>query len=121
MIELRATEYTASSTEMKINAVPTCTCKGALTSLCNNEMFHLITCLAFPTLTTVLPVYITINGTDIPVMTKNGNTLMSDQIRSRHKYCLKYGTNPSHFITEQCLPLSQATASATTLTTPSTT
>lgn len=121
MIELRATGYTVSDTEMKIDAVPTCTCKGALTSLRNNEMFHLITCLAFPALTSVLPVYVTINGNDIPVMTENGNTLMSDQIRSQRRYCLRYGTNPSHFITEQCLPLSQATASVTTLTTPSTT
>lgn len=109
MIELRAGSYTVGSTAFTINAIQTCPCKGTLTRLCNGEQFKLITCLSFPAVTNLVPVYISINGTSYPVLDEFGNTLMSDQIRCRRCYKIVFGTNPKHFIVRQCLCPSQAT------------
>lgn len=115
--ELRASAYDAAATAFTITAVPACACNGAITQLFNGQRFRLITCLAFPAVTTLVPVYIEINGTSYPVLDENGNTLMSDQVRSRRCYNLLFGTNPVHFILKQCSCPSQATPSVVAITT----
>lgn len=116
MIELRASSYTVGSTGFTINAIQTCPCKGTITTLHNGEQFKLITCLSFPAVTTLVPVYIALNGVSYPVLDEFGNTLMSDQIRCRRCYRLTFGTNSKHFIVGQCLCPSQATPSTITAT-----
>lgn len=120
MIELRATEYNVTGTDFTITASPAKCCKTNLTQLCNGQKFCLITCLSFPSVTTLVPVQIEINGNTYPVLDYLGNTLMSDQIRSRRCYKLTFGTYQSHFIVKQCLPPSQATPSCVAATAPST-
>ena len=115
MLELRATSYTSSTSELKIVVTAAKACQSNITTIDNNTAARLVTCVDLPTLTTVLPVFITINGNDIPVFSRNGNTLMSDQIASKRSYTLKYGTTPTHFIVTQCLQTSQATAASTSV------
>lgn len=107
--ELRATAYTVTTSAFTITASPACGCCGPLTRLCNGECFRLITCLAFPTVATLVPVSISIGGTAYPVLDNDGNTLRSDQIRCRKCYKLKFGTSPAHFQVQQELCPSQAT------------
>lgn len=109
MRDLKATSYVVDTTSFVIVATPTCPCAGSLEELCNGECFRLITCLAFPAITTLVPVYIQINGTNYPVLDSLGNTLMSDQIRCRRAYRVAFGTMPNHFIVKQCVLPSQAT------------
>lgn len=117
MRELRATSYTVTASAFTIIASPACTCRESLTQLRNGELFRLITCLAFPAVTTLVPVYISINGTSYPVLDEYGNTLMSDQIRCRRAYRLVFGTKDNHFMIRQCLEPSQATPTYTSITT----
>ena len=115
MIELRAGSYTVGATGFTINAIQSCPCKS-ITKLCNGEYFKLITCLSFPAVTSLVPVFIALNGVSYPVLDEFGNTLMSDQIRCRRCYKLAFGTNPNHFIVKQCLCPSQATPTCVTIT-----
>lgn len=115
MKELRATSYNVEPTAFTIIASPACTCRTSLTQLRNGECFRLITCLAFPAVTTLVPVYLSINGTSYPVLDEFGNTLMSDQIRCRRAYRLTFGTASGHFIVNQCLEPSQATPTYITI------
>ena len=108
MIELKAGSYTVGATGFTINTIQTCPCKP-ITSLKNGECFKLITCLSFPAVTNLVPVFIVLNGVSYPVLDEFGNTLMSDQIRCRRCYRLVFGTNPNHFMIKQCLCPSQAT------------
>ena len=121
MIELRATSYTVGSA-FNITVAPSKCCQS-ISQLCNGECFRLITCLPFPTVTSLLPVTITVNGTAYNVLDQFGNTLNSDQIRCRRAYTLVFGTYNPHFMVKTCLPPSQAAPScvdATSTTTPST-
>ena len=118
MITLKATSYEVSGTELKINVSPICTCKGTITQLCNGEDFKLITCLPFPSVTTLVPVILVLNDVEYPMLTLNGNTLMSDQIRCRQCYRIQFGTYPTHFIVKQCLRPSQAAPTSVSATAP---
>lgn len=114
-IELRATSYTVGSTAFTINAAKACQCNGSINRLDNGEYFELITCLSFPAVTTLVPVFISISGTSYPVLDQYGNILMSDQIRSRRRYKLAFGTNKGHFIVRQNLCPSQSTPTYLTI------
>lgn len=113
MVELKATSYTVTGSDFTIVTAPVCPCRGTLSQLCNGEMVRLITCLAFPAVTTLVPVFIQINGNNYPVLDHYGNTLYSDQIRCRRVYRLVFGTNPARFMVKQCLEPSQATPTYT--------
>lgn len=67
-------------------------------------------CTDLPTSTTVIPVEIVINGTNIPMQDVLGNTLQSDQITSRCAFPGVWGTQPLHFKLCNCLKRSLATA-----------
>lgn len=112
---LKASSYTVNTSSFVINTGST------LATLCNGEEFKLITCATFPAVTTVVPVYININGTNYPVQDTLGNNLMSDQIRCRRQYCLIFGTNPAHFKLRSCAKCSQAVASSVATSTASNT
>lgn len=103
----RSTKYTVGTSYFLITAEPQCV-RDAITRLYTQEEYKLITCLSFPTITTLLPVALSINGKIIPVQDSSGNTLMSDQIKSRRCYRMNFGSNPSHFILKQCVSTSQA-------------
>lgn len=118
MTELRATQYTVTTTAFTIVATPSCACAGTISRLFNRSWFRLITCLAFPSVPSVVPVFISINGVSYPVLDEIGNTLKSDQIRCRRAYKLVFGTGSSHFMVKQCLPVSQSTATYVSATPP---
>lgn len=71
-------------------------------------------CTDIPTSTTVVPVEIVINDTNIPMQDVLGNTLQSDQIKSRCAFPGVWGTNPLHFKLCSCTNRSQATARTAT-------
>lgn len=116
MKTFRATQYTVGTTYFLITVEPTCV-RNPITRLYTEEQYKLLTCLSFPTITTLLPVALSINGNIIPVHDQMGNTLMSDQIKSRRCYKMCFGSNPSHFILRSCTPTSQAAPSSVVVTT----
>lgn len=71
-------------------------------------------CVDIPSSTTIVPVEIVINDTNIPLQDVLGNTLQSDQIGSRCCYVGVWGTNPLHFKLCACTSRSQATARTVT-------
>lgn len=112
MVTLRATQYVNNGSTFNIVVAPTNQCCTTLERLRNGEPVECITCLSFPATSTLLPVYIQIGTTTYPVYDRLGNTLMTDQIRSRRRYRLLFGTENPHFIVNQCLNASQASASS---------
>lgn len=112
MVTLRATEYVNNGSTFNIVVAPTRQCCETLNRLCNGEEVELITCLTFPATNTLLPVYIQIGTNTYPVLDRLGNDLMTDQIRSRRRYRLLFGTDEPHFIVNQCLSASQAAATS---------
>lgn len=65
-----------------------------------------------PATTTVVPVSITINETNIPLQDALGNTLFSDQIKNCYCYTAVFGTEPIHLKLCTLTCKSQATASS---------
>lgn len=104
---LKATSYTATATELTIVVDP------SVFALYNGKIYHLLTCVTLPVITSIVPVFISINGTTYPVMDCIGNNLMSDQVKSRHCYKMVFGTNPNHFKLCEGMCKSAATVSRT--------
>lgn len=69
----------------------------------NGCMYDLIVCTKMPSMTTVLPVVIQVNGVNYPLLDRIGNTVMSDQIKCRTRYRMFYGATSPHFLTISCL------------------
>lgn len=108
---LRATSYTyTAGSSLVINT------NSTVSTLYNGATYLLLTCPALPAMATVVPVFIRIEGTNIPLQDAIGNTLFSDQIHQGIRYELVYGTTPSHFKLRHCSCLSSATPSTTALT-----
>ena len=105
----KVTGVTVSTTEIALNTAI------QNISICNGQ--NVCICLKdvdFPASTTVLPVFIQINGTNVPLLDSIGNTLFSDQIK-----CIKclpgvWGTNPLHIKVCSPRPRSQAAALSVT-------
>lgn len=88
----------------------------------NGKRYILVLNKSLPAMSTVIPVYLQINGNFYPVQDLLGNNLMSDQLRSLPRKvsncgCVSsgvarivYGSNPSHFKVLICLPISSAVA-----------
>lgn len=109
---LKATSYTyTAGTSLVINT------NSTLSTLYNGAGYLLTTCPALPAMATVVPVFVRIKGTNIPLQDAIGNTLFSDQIHQGRRYELVYGTTPSHFKLKHCSCLSSATPCTTTITT----
>ena len=79
----------------------------------NGGRSNLCICTDLPVSTTVVPVEIVINDTNIPMQDVLGNTLQSDQITSRCAFPGVWGTQPLHFKLCNCLRRSVATAEET--------
>ena len=62
-----------------------------------------------PVTTSVVPVFLSIGGTEVPVQDMIGNTLQSDQIKCKTLYTGVWDTNPTHFRLVVCTLRSQAT------------
>ena len=73
----------------------------------NGRMFNLIVCKRKPSMTTVLPVVVQVNGVNYPLLDRIGNPVMSDQIQCRTQYRIFYGQTNPHFLTTNCLRQSQ--------------
>lgn len=107
----RASSYTyTAGASLVINTGST------LTTLYNGACYSILLCPALPAMDTVVPVFIRVNGTNIPVLDAIGNTLFSDQIHRGIRYELVYGSTPSHFKLKHCGCLSSATQSTTAIT-----
>lgn len=64
----------------------------------NLERVFFVICQNIPVITgTQLPVVLSINGVNYPLLTKHGNRVMSDQIVSHKIYNAIFGNNPNHF------------------------
>lgn len=75
--------------------------------LTNGEAYDLIVCQRKPSMATVLPVVIQVNGVNYPLLNRIGNPVMSDQITCRTRYRMYYGESTPHFLTINCLPATQ--------------
>lgn len=107
---IRATSYTyTAGSSLVINT----TSSAAI--LYNGASYVLCLYPELPSMSTVVPVYINVNGTNIPLQDVIGNTLQSDQIHPGRKYELVYGSSPAHFKMRHCCCLSCATAGSTSL------
>ena len=75
----------------------------------NGERIVFCICTTIPASATIVPVEITINGVNIPILDNLGNTLQSDQIRSRQPYVAVWGTlGDGHLKLCTCTRRSQA-------------
>ena len=87
-------------------------------TLTNGCLYDLIVCQRKPSVATVSPVLIQVNGVNYPLLDRIGNPVMSDQITCRTRYRMFYGSNTPHFLTINCLRCSQLYAPTTTTPTP---
>lgn len=86
----------------------------------NCKRYLLVLDEQLPAMTTIVPVYLQVNGSYYPVQDILGNNLMSDQLKSFPNVangcgcnCAKvarivFGSNPEHFKVLICLPQSSA-------------
>ena len=80
-------------------------------SLSNNEKICLLIAITLPVSPTPIPVVITdgVSATQLPLVSKCGNFIYSDQIRTRSIYPLSFksDTEQFHFIGRFCLPCTE--------------
>ena len=68
----------------------------AIKTLDNTGCYRLVICCN-ATATSNLPVYIQVNGVNIPVLCKAGNVVYSSQLKKRVNYAIMYGSeNPGY-------------------------
>ena len=68
----------------------------AIKTLENTGCYRLVICCN-ATATTNLPVYIQVNGVNIPVLCKAGNVVYANQLQKRKSYGIMYGSeNPGY-------------------------
>ena len=77
----------------------------AIKTLENTGCYRLIICC---NATSNLPVYIQVNGVNIPVLCKAGNIVYANQLQKRKNYSIMYGSeNPGYtngqFVIQNCL------------------
>jgi hypothetical protein len=72
----------------------------AIKTLENTGCYHLIICCN-ATATANLPVFIEVNGVNIPVLCKAGNTVYSSQLNKRVNYTIMYGNENAGYVNGQ--------------------
>ena len=72
----------------------------AIKTLENTGCYRLIICCN-ATATANLPIFIQVNGVNIPVLCKAGNTVYSSQLNKRVNYGIMYGNENSGYINGQ--------------------
>lgn len=89
------TSLTLSDSNLELEIVPT--------TFNNGERFGLLIAQqSIPSADTPVPVVITMNGEEYPLIKPCGNNVMSDQLRAQRTYVLRVGTNPNHFTAVNC-------------------
>ena len=82
----------ATTTDTEVVLIP----NRAIKTLDNTGSYRLIICCN-ATATANLPVYIQVNGVNIPVLCKAGNVIYSSQLDKRVNYGIMYGNeNPNY-------------------------
>ena len=72
----------------------------AIKTLDNTGCYRLIICCN-ATATANLPVFIQVNGVNIPVLCKAGNTVYSSQLKKRVNYGIMYGSENAGYVNGQ--------------------
>lgn len=70
----------------------------AIKTLENTGSYRLVICCN-ATATSNLPVFIQVNGTNIPVLCKAGNTVYANQLQKRVNYGIMYGNDNANYET----------------------
>ena len=92
----------------------------AIKTLDNTGCYRLVICCN-ATATANLPVFIQVNGVNIPVLCKAGNTVYSSQLKKRVNYGIMYGNENAgyvngQFVIQNCISPRAATIPAVTTT-----
>ena len=92
----------------------------AIKTLENTGCYRLVICCN-ATATANLPVFIQVNGVNIPVLCKAGNTVYANQLQKRKSYAIMYGNQNAGYVNGQfviqnclCPRASEIPATATT-------
>ena len=92
----------------------------AIKTLENCGCYRLVICCS-ATATANLPVFIQVNGVNIPVLCKAGNTMYANQLEKRKNYSIMYGNDNANYTDGQfvvqdkvCPKASTVPAAATT-------
>lgn len=91
----------------------------AIKTLENCGCYRLIICCN-ATATSNLPVFIQVNGVNIPVLCKAGNTMYANQLEKRKSYAIMYGnqnvgyTNGQFVVQDKVCPRASAIPATTT-------
>lgn len=86
----------ATTTETEVVLIP----NRAIRTLDNTGCYRLVICCN-ATATANLPVFIQVNGTNIPVLCKAGNTVYSSQLKKRVNYGIMYGNENAGYVNGQ--------------------
>lgn len=58
----------------------------------NKDPFNFVICTSLPSTATPVPVLITVNGTNVPLLNKFGNPVYSNEVRKRTPYYGFFGS-----------------------------
>ena len=86
----------ATTTDDMVILIP----NRAIKTLENTGCYRLIICCN-ATATTNLPVFIQVNGVNIPVLCKAGNTVYANQLQKRVNYSIMYGNQNAGYVNGQ--------------------
>lgn len=86
----------ATTTETEVVLIPNRTIK----TLENTGCYRLVICCN-ATATANLPVFIQVNGVNIPILCKAGNTVYSSQLKKRVNYGIMYGNENVGYVNGQ--------------------
>jgi hypothetical protein len=82
----------ANTTQTNVVLIP----NREVKTITNCGCYKLVICTN-ATATSNLPVFIQINGTDIPVLCKAGNTMYANQLEKRKCYQIMYGNDNTNY------------------------
>lgn len=86
----------ATTTDTEVVLIP----NRAIKTLDNTGSYRLVICCN-ATATANLPVFIQVNGVNIPVLCKAGNTVYSSQLKKRVNYGIMYGSDNAGYVNGQ--------------------
>ena len=72
----------------------------AIKTLENTGCYRLVVCCN-ATATSNVPVFIQVNGVNIPVLCKAGNTVYANQLQKRRSYAIMYGNQNAGYVNGQ--------------------
>ena len=86
----------------------------AIKTLDNCGSYRLIIC-SNATATANVPVFIQVNGVNIPVLCKAGNTMYTSQLQKRRNYGIMYGNDNTNYTNGQFVVQDKVCPKATTI------